>query len=177
MKTSMSSLYLSTLICFSLTGCQAVSDTLATVNGALNSVNSVLSGTAVTSTAQSSADSAVNKARPNSSAKTLFDQAKPSISKYVALIACNTPTSQLARYSDPDSSVPNGLGMPQHTMSHHKSGCLNILRIEGIKKLAANAVEFQTVYISPQSEETVRKQHHAIKQPSGEWLFDFWGLH
>lgn len=59
MKTSMSSLYLSTLICFSLTGCQAVSDTLATVNGALNSVNSVLSGTAVTSTAQSSADSAI----------------------------------------------------------------------------------------------------------------------
>lgn len=173
MKTK---LYLSALMCFGLSGCQVVTDTLSTVNGALSSMNSALSGTAVTSAAQSSVDSAVNKAKASQDAKILFNQAKPAISKYVALIACNTPTKQLAAYSDPDSIEPNGLGMPQHNMSHHKSGCLNVLRIERIKKLAANTVEFQAVYVSPQSEEVVRKTHHAIKQPSGDWLFDFWGL-
>lgn len=176
MKTQLSLSYLSIVACLGLSGCQAITDTLSTVNGALTSVNSVLSGTAVTQETQLSVDNALNKAKPNSSAKNLFDQAKPSISKYIALIACNTPTKQLAAYSDPDSIEPNGLGMPQHQMSHHKSGCLNVLRIEGIKKLAANTVEFKTVYISPQSEEAVRNTHHAIKQPSGEWLFDFWGL-
>ncbi|MDD7544600.1 hypothetical protein [Actinobacillus porcinus] len=142
----------------------------------MRSVNSALSGAGVSSSAQASVDAAVNNAKPNSNAKALFNQAKPAISKYVALIACNTPTSTLSAYSDPDSSEPNGLGMPQHLMFHHKSGCLNVLRIDGIKKLAANTVEFQVVYISPQSEETTRKTMHAIKQPSGEWLFDFWGL-
>lgn len=176
MKTKLSRLYFSLLVCSGLTACQVVTDTLSTVNGALSSVNSVLSGTAVTQAAQSSVDNALNKAKPDNSAKTLFNQAKPAISKYVALVACNTPTKQLAAYSDPDSIEPNGLGMPQHDMLHHKSGCLNVLRIEKIKKLAANTVEFQVVYISPQSEETVRKTHHAVKQPSGDWLFDFWGL-
>ncbi|MGX2951264.1 hypothetical protein ACWIUA_10235 [Ursidibacter sp. B-7004-1] len=176
MKIKLSHLCLSAIICSSLTGCKIVTDTLSTVNGALSSVNSVLSGTAVSSTAQSSVDNALNRSKPSNSVKALFNQAKPAISKYVALIACNTPTSALAAYSDPDSTVPNGLGMPQNEMNHHKSGCLNVLRIEGIKKLAANSVEFQVVYVSPQSEETVRRRHHAIKQPSGEWLFDFWGL-
>lgn len=173
MKTK---LCLTALMCFGLGGCQVVTDTLSTVNGALNSVSSVISGTAITSSAQSSVDRAVNSAKPERNATNLFNQAKPAISKYIALIACNTPTKQLAAYSDPDSTEPNGLGMPQHEMFHHKSGCLNVLRIERIKKLAANTVEFQTVYISPQSEEVVRKTHHAVKQPSGEWLFDFWGL-
>ena len=66
--------------------------------------------------------------------------------------------------------------MPQHEMYHHKSGCLKILRIEKIKKLAVNTVSFQTVYMSPQSEEVVRKTQFAVKQPSGEWLFNFWGI-
>ena len=167
------------LLCLGLTGCQAVTDTLSTVNSALGSVNSALYGvtrSTVSNETQISSDNAVKNAKAENSAKILYNQAKPAISKYVALIACSSDTSQLTAYSDPDSMEPNGLGMPQHEMYHHKSGCLKILRIEKIKKLAANTVSFQTVYMSPQSEEVVRKTHFAVKQPSGEWLFNFWGI-
>ena len=111
------------LLCLGLTGCQAVTDTLSTVNSALGSVNSALSGvtrSTVSNETQISSDNAVKNAKAENSVK--------------------------------------------------------ILRIEKIKKLAANTVSFQTVYMSPQSEEVVRKTHFAVKQPSGEWLFNFWGI-
>ncbi|MEG9475703.1 hypothetical protein V6W59_08695 [Mannheimia sp. HC-2023] len=93
MKTK---LYLSVLMCFGLSSCQVVTETLSSVNGVLSSVNSALSGTAVTSAAQSSVDSAVNRAKASQDAKILFNQAKPAISKYVALIACNTPDKAIS---------------------------------------------------------------------------------
>lgn len=162
------------LFCLGLTGCQAVTDTLSTVNSALGSVNSALSGTMISPSAQASADNSVNSAKPNSGAKALYNQAKPAISKYVAAVACNN-VNQLRIYADPDSTSPSEISLPQIHMRHHKSGCLNVSRIEKIEKKAANAVLFQVVYVSPQSEEVDRVRHSAIKQPNGEWLFNYFG--
>ena len=60
-------------------------------------------------------------------------------------------------------------------MEHHTGGCLRILRVNNIRKLAANTLSFDVYYMSPQSEEVVRRTHRAIKQPDGEWLFNFYG--
>ena len=50
------------LLCLGLIGCQAVTDTLSTVNSALGSVNSALSGTMISANAQNSADDSVQNA-------------------------------------------------------------------------------------------------------------------
>ena len=162
------------LLCLGLTGCQAVTDTLSTVNSALGSVNSALSGTMISANDQNSADNSVQNAKPNSGAKALYNEAKPAISKYVAAVACNNE-NLLKIYADPDSTAPSEIILPQIRMHHHKSGCLNISRIEKIEKKAANAILFQVVYVSPQSEEVDRVRHSAIKQPNGEWLFNYFG--
>ncbi|MDH2999225.1 hypothetical protein A1D23_03780 [Chelonobacter oris] len=60
---------------------------------------------------------------------------------------------------------------PFNAMSYHKSGCLDILRINNIKRKAANVVYFKVQYISPQSQESTGWGYEAIKQPDGEWLF------
>lgn len=161
-------------LCLSLTGCQVVNDTLSTVNKTLGSVNSVLADATISTSTQNSADNAVKNAKPTHSTKDLYNQAKPTISKYIALVACNN-YSQVDAYADPDSVPPDVVSLPQAYMSHHKSGCLNVLRIEKIEKKTANAMYFQVVYASPQSEEVHRVRHIAIKQPTGEWLFNYFG--
>ena len=174
------------LILTALSGCQQVGDVLDGANTILSGVNNVLSGqptttgnnnaAVMTSSTRNSISQALSRAVPNRGAAPLFNDAKPAIANYIGLIACGTSTSRLTRYSSPNSSEPNPLGMPQRDMFHHTSGCLNVLRVNQIKRLAANTVAFNVEYISPQSEEVVRKTYHAVKQPDGEWLFNFWGL-
>lgn len=164
----------------SLTACQGVNDVLQGVNSTLGAVNDVLGGTvgalsgstgggvSIDSKTQASAVSATNKAVANSSVKKLFNDAKPSIEKFVATSACVTSQSQLRRFMDPETSfLPN----PLNSVSYHKSGCLNVLRINNVQKKTANAFTFTVYYISPQSEETKTYDYTAIKQPEGEWLF------
>ncbi len=128
----------------------------------------------VTTQAKASVIAAINKAHANNSAKRLFNEAEPAIVKVISRIACGMKGSRIRAYSDPDASTLSFL-TPLSGMDYHKSGCLNVLRINGIQKKSANAVKFFVDYISPQSEETQRRSYTAIKQPSGEWLFD-WGL-
>ena len=134
----------------------------------------MLSSATISTSTQNSVDNAVKNANPNSNAKALYNEAKPDISKYVALVACNN-VNQVRSYADPDSVPPDSVSFPPAYMSSHKSGCLNVLRIEKIEKKTANAIYFQVVYVSPQSEEVHRIRHIAIKQPTSEWLFNYFG--
>lgn len=162
------------LLCLGLTGCQAVNDAISTVNKTISAVNSTLAGATISTGTQNSADTAVKNGKPNNNARALYNAAKPDISKYIAFVACNN-VNQVRAYADPDSNAPDSVSFPQAYMSYHKAGCLDILRIEKIEKKTANAVYFQVVYTSPQSEEVKRIRHIAIKQPSSEWLFNFFG--
>ncbi len=166
-----------------LMGCQG----LQQVNSALGSVNNVLgviSGTAtgssrsgegsvyVTPEAKTSVKTALNKSRARNDARRLFNEAKPSIENILGLIACGARGSQIGAYTDPDAFT-NSFVTPFLTMDYHKSGCLDILRVNNIQKKAANAVKFSVDYRSPQSQETARRKYTAIKQPDGEWLFNW----
>lgn len=161
------------LIFANLIGCEAINDTLSTVNSTLGSVNSVLSGTSVSSQAQSSVNNALARAKMNKEALALFNDAKPTINKMLSLSACLTSSEsrQFRIYSDPDHLF-SGL-MPQSFMHYHKSGCVDVTRITAFKKIANNTLQFTVYYTSPQSGGTVTKTYQAIKQPDGEWLFNF----
>ncbi|MGV6988282.1 hypothetical protein ACWA5Z_04705 [Testudinibacter sp. P80/BLE/0925] len=168
------------MLCFTLAGCQQMLEASRSMRAALENINTGLSGAYVEQTTQNSIDSTLNNAKPNSAVKALFNDAKPTMNKVLGLLAClpdgSHSNSQLMIYSDPDSIEPHSRVKPQSNMSYHKSGCLNVSRVIGFKKLAANTFEFKVYFTSRQSGETVNKRYHAIKQPGGEWLFDFWGL-
>ena len=172
------SLSVSAFACLTLVGCQAVNDTLGAVNGALSTVNSVLSGTSsssssvyVSSQTQASVAQASARAKAESqAAQRLFNEAKPQIDKVVALIACGAGSKETAQYTDPDHSSGMQTGV-MSSLRYHKSGCLDVTRINGIKKQSNNAVSFMVTYTSSQSGESVREKYTAIKQPDNEWLF------
>lgn len=171
-------------IVLTLSACQAVNDTLASVNGVLGAANSALSGSGstsgagnagvglVTSTVRASVQSALSQAQPDNNVRALFNEAKPAIENVIGRIACGANKNSLTVYTDPDHSTAT-FSSPLWYMNHHKSGCLNVLRIHNVKKKAANAVFFVVDYQSPQSEETARREYTAIKQPGGEWLFQW----
>lgn len=158
--------------CLTLVGCQAVNDTLGAVNGALSSVNSVFSGTAsslaVSSATKSSASAALTKARPNSDARQLFNDARPTIEEMISLIACTKDSAIMERFSAPSGGIATS---PLYSFTYHDSGCANVLRVNNIVKKAGNSFGFKVYYISLQSEETVTRDYTAIKQADGEWLF------
>ncbi|MCK3658053.1 hypothetical protein A4G18_04840 [Pasteurellaceae bacterium Pebbles2] len=115
-----------------------------------------------------SAQQAANKVKARQDVQRLFNEAKPQIEKMTAFVACGATNKNISKYSDPDAV---GFVSPFIHFNYHKSGCLNILRINGIEKRTANAFAFKVTYVSPQSEESKIKEYTAIKQPSGEWLF------
>ena len=88
----------------------------------------------------------------------------------MALIACGAESKETAQYTDPDTSPGMQTGV-MFLLNYHKSGCLDVTRINGIKKQSNNAVSFMVTYTSPQSGESVRKEYTAIKQPDNDWLF------
>lgn len=153
-----------------LTGCQQMLDTTKGINSALTSLNNGVSGVYVDEGTKQSISAAANKATPAADASTMYQDAKPAIEKFTGLVACGASERQIAAYVDPDKGSSNILP-PLLNMSYHKSGCLNVLRINGIKSKAANTLYFKVQYISPQSEESVNRNYLAIKQPDGEWLF------
>jgi hypothetical protein len=172
------------LILAALSGCQQVGDVLDGANTILSGVNNVLSGqptttgnnnaAVMTSSTRNSISQALSRAVPDRDTAPLFNDAKPAIANYIGLIACGASSARLQRYSAPGTQSGN-LALPHGNMEHHTGGCLRILRVNNIRKLAANALSFDVYYMSPQSEEVVRRTHRAIKQPDGEWLFNFYG--
>ncbi len=171
----------SALACLSLTACQGVNDVLSSVNSTLGAVNSVLSGSPSSSSSsstvyidsktQASVTTAANKAKASKDAMKLFNDAKPTIEKMVASVACMASSEQMQRYADPEAGIHVELS---YKFQYHKSGCANVLRLNNITKKTANAFSFSVYYISPQSEETVKRDYTAIKQPEGEWLFKWY---
>ena len=165
-----------TPLLFVLSGCADMDTALKSVNNTLASTNDALSGI------QQQDVSKVIKDLPNQEAVTDMQEALPTVNKALSMIACAPKNAyanlsyqnRVMRYATTDSSnqmiyLPGaGTGMP-----NHRSGCLNIERVDSYRQIAKNAFSFNAQYVSPQSEETKNVQYHMIKEPSGEWLFKF----
>lgn len=159
-----------------LSGCEAVNSGMSAVNDTLKAVNGTLSGSEVSGNAVSVPE-AVKQATMSAfieseeqQVQKMVNDAQPTIVEMVSRSACGADGSVMGRYTDPDSSTHMYVS-PMVSMSYHKSGCVTPLRIQGWEKIAANALQFSVVYMSPQSEQTARRNYVAIKQPDGIWLF------
>lgn len=169
--------FLMTSICISaifLSGCEAVNSGLGAVNEALSGVNNSIGNSSegavyVPDSVRQATLSAFTDAQ-RSEIQSLINDAKPTITEMVGKAACGASSRIMGRYTDPDS-VTNMYVSPMISMSYHKSGCVNPIRIHGWERLASNALRFTVDYMSPQSEETTRRTYTAVRQPNGEWLF------
>lgn len=166
-----------------LSGCEAVNESLSAVNESLANMNSALGGTSTNDTTTSSSSTSVQVPQSVTQATTtaftnseksdvqaLINSAKPTIVEVIGKIACNASGRVMGRYTAPDSFT-NFYVSPFINMPYHTSGCVTPIRIHGWDKVAANALRFTVDYMSPQSEETVRRTYTAVRQPDGEWLF------
>lgn len=134
--------------------------------------NNLLSNRQLHNQTKETTSTALNKATPANNVKSLFLDATPTLNKVLPLIACEKD-DQLRAYQDESSvGMPYPLS-PVRQMQYHKSGCVNVQRIDSIKKKANNAFSFRVLFVSPQSQETFNGRYTAIKQPNGEWLFNW----
>lgn len=164
-------LYVPFLVSF-LSGCQGVTDFSNSLSNGLNNTSKIISslGNPGSESTNKSIDEALSKSSMNSSTQKMFTDASPSIKKFLALTSCNASASQLRTLADPDEGTFAMID-PLIGMKYHKSGCLNVTSISGVRKLSKNAIYFKVKYTSPQSDESTIRKYKAIKQESGEWLF------
>ncbi|MCL2345607.1 MAG: hypothetical protein FWC58_07110 [Desulfobulbus sp.] len=160
----------------SLAGCKAVDDGLAAMNNGSRTANptgpsaAAQGGVYVPPETMQITRKAFSPA-PDQKLNQMIASAQPTIEKVVGLIACGAKGNRLGQYTDPGSSASMVFVSPLITMQYHKSGCLNPIRVAGWEKKSANALSFIVDYVSPQSEESVRRNYTVIQQPTGEWLF------
>lgn len=169
-------IFSASIMAFSLTGCE-------TLNSSLESINSVLGSTSTSSNSHSvsipdslttSIQSSIQKSikNENASIRSMVVDASPRISEVTGKLACGVDYSTLGRYSTTNSK-PHPFLPPKRDMSYHTGGCLDVYRVHSWKKLAANSLGFSVDYISPSSEEVVKRNYIIIKQPDGEWLYNW----
>lgn len=158
-----------------ISGCAEMDTTLKNVNNTLAATNNTLAGITEQDVSK------VTKPLPNKEAVANMQEAMPTINKTLSIIACAEKESvktyvsyqnRAMRYATSDSDKQM-VFLPIFAMKNHRSGCLNIERIDSYKQIAKNAFSFNALYVSPQSEESKSIQYKMLKEPSGEWLFQF----
>jgi hypothetical protein len=167
------------VLALSLTACQ----TLKEVNSGLEQINGALSGQPSTKTSapatgssklvKSSQDIPATFVRTkDSKLNTKIKQAEASIADLISATACDTasPKGALNRYWE-DPNTRYGYVSPTIGMNYHKSGCVNVIRINGWNMPAKNALQFNVAYESPTSGEGTSRRFTALEQEDGSWLF------
>lgn len=155
-------------------GCAEIGSALKEVNGDLATTNNALSGIKEQNVSR------VVKPLPNKIATENMKEAMPTINKTLSIIACAPKNAygnlsyqnRVMRYATSDSFNQN-IFLPGAVMANHRTGCLDIERIDNYQQVAKNAFMFNALYVSPQSGESKNIQYKMIKEPSGEWLFKF----
>lgn len=78
----------------------------------------------------------------------------------------------LGAYEAPGASLfgPALASRPAKMQYHPKTSCVALLRLQGWKMPAANALGFEAIFQSEASKETSKAQYEFVRQPDGEWL-------
>jgi hypothetical protein len=161
---------------------EQVNGELSKVNRALGAVNNEQAINNNPSLAKISIEqqekikSALFEKTNNESQDQAIYEASQNIYNFIRINSCikNYSGSLLNTYAAPGKEFPshNYIGSPLPTMKYHdKSTCATVLRIQGWKMPAKNALQFEVVYISDSSGESNKRNHELIKQSSGQWLF------
>ncbi|MEI7870389.1 MAG: hypothetical protein WCI11_21135 [Candidatus Methylumidiphilus sp.] len=178
-----------TAIALSVSGCTS---TLKDINGGLSTINNGLStvnsgrysksipqqsnNALITSSQQVSLQSNLKQKTLDKNIDSAIIESSPVIADFITINSCITgyDGSQLNRYAAPVKLYPNnnynGAPIPQMRY-HNKTSCATVLRVQGWKMPARNALQFEVSYISDTSGEVVKGSYEVVKQPNGEWLF------
>jgi hypothetical protein len=75
-------------------------------------------------------------------------------------------------YMSPDAGSVNDIIQPMMPMHYHdRNQCVDVVRFQGWTRLAANAYQFQVVYLASDSKESWIDHHTIVRQSDGAWLF------
>ena len=154
-----------------ISGCAHVSNGLNSANKTLLDLNSGLKG----GQSIDEVKQIILNTDTDGQGREMLLQASGNVSSFLTTNACITSFngSPLNRYAIPGKTFsPRSHFSPvKDTKYHNDSKCMHIKNISNVKVLAANAFKFETVYISPESQEAIKKRHTLIRQSNGEWLF------
>ena len=103
------------------------------------------------------------------------EAARPVLTRYLAKLSCITDDimgkSPLQAELGPGALGLNQIVAPMAAMRNHDRGsCVDGLRLQAWRRLAANTFKLEAVYVASDSGETQTREHVARRQPDGEWL-------
>jgi hypothetical protein len=106
----------------------------------------------------------------------LVADAAPAIASFLDQLACladYTAASALNASAAPGIDLQNRYAMlrPMRGAQYHDKGtCMSVMRVNGWKAPANNALQFEVVYKADDSGEVAKLQHEVVRQPDGSWL-------
>ncbi|MEJ8852192.1 hypothetical protein [Variovorax rhizosphaerae] len=120
--------------------------------------------------------SALRQQATNKDTSAAIAESSDVISKFLRINSCITGynASALNAFAAPGKNFPsfNYLNAPIPLMRYHDKGsCATVLRIQGWQMPTKNALQFEVVYTSDASGETIKMSNEVVRQPTGAWLF------
>lgn len=107
------------------------------------------------------------------------DELWPTLDRWVERIACINHyegARSIDEFAAPRASmvIKYMHAYPMSFMRYHDiDQCLSVLRLQGWRMPADNALQFEVVFRADDSGETTTSQHEAVRQPDGSWLFRY----
>ena len=119
-------------------------------------------------------------------AKQLWADAAPTIEKITLYLSCipdfTLAGDPLKKYVVPENTTSTWYVFKFGVMDrgayggfkyHPKSKCVSVSRVDDIKQVAKNALEYRVTYESDVSGETYIANYAMVRQPDGVWLYTF----
>lgn len=120
----------------------------------------------------------ISKLAPKDTIGKLVSDAAPAIASFVERLSClidYTGASALNEYAAPGvnylANMYSGPNRPMGTQYHDKAHCMTVIRVQGWKAPANNALSFEVTYKADDSGEVKKFEHESVKQSDGLWLF------
>ena len=129
--------------------------------------------TSLTDEQRSRIQASLSQRVPDNNINAAISEATPVISEFLSVMSCMTGTlgARLNKFAAP-GKVYDIVDPPAPRMRYHNKGtCVSVLRIQGWKMPAKNALQFEASFVSDASGEVLKYYFEVVKQPNGEWLF------
>lgn len=118
------------------------------------------------------------KTLPSPQIKALVAEAAPTITRFIERLACLADVlsgaGALNEFAAPGTTLSSyyvSLRPMRETPYHNKATCLTVIRVQGWRAPANNALQFEVVYKAEDSGEAAKTAHELVRQPDGAWLF------
>lgn len=167
-------------VSLALAGCQGLNDGLTQINSDLTTLNKALAeknnayatgGAILPSVSQRDViRSQLSTKLMDRDLEAAKNEAAATIEKVMGIASCNDkPWQYTSQYLHPQSYT--SFNMMEFMQYHPKNKCLTMVRLDGWKMAARNAIAFRAVFSSDYSGESSARPFLMRKTPEGVWLF------